>query len=136
VSVSCPQECRDEVRTLTVEDDERMVDVLLVIAVVEGAFLLSVGGICDSIKVQKYFLRSAILLPPQIEFEEDFGYYVAGASGGRILKPAHARKWPGTNPTRSPPSPATGVHRRKLCVLRQRRLGVPVELEFHNVQWV
>ena len=73
---------------LAVEDDERMVDVLPIVAVVEGAFLLSVGGICGSIKVQKYFLRSAILLPlPQIEFEEDFGYSVTRASGGRNLKP-------------------------------------------------
>jgi hypothetical protein len=66
------------VSALAVEDEQRVVDVLLVVAVVEGALLLSVGGICGSIEVQKYFLRSAVLLSLiQIELEENLGYLAA-----------------------------------------------------------
>jgi hypothetical protein len=37
---------------LAVEDHKRMVDVLPIVAMVEGAFLLSVGGICGRVEVE------------------------------------------------------------------------------------
>jgi hypothetical protein len=92
VGVARPQKCRDQVSALAVEDEQRVVDVLLVVAVVEGALLLSVGGICGSIKVQKYFLRSAIFLSLiQVELEENLGYLAARASGSRVLHPRDGR---------------------------------------------
>ncbi len=92
MGVARPQKCRDQVSALAIEDEQRMVDVLLVVAVIEGALLLSVGGIVGSIKVQKYFLRSAILLSLiQIELEENLGYLAARAFSSRVLHPRDGR---------------------------------------------
>jgi hypothetical protein len=73
--------------TLAVEDQKRMVDVLLVVAVVEAAFLLSVGGICGCIEVQKDLLRRATLSSPAyVELKECFGHSVTGSGICRVLK--------------------------------------------------
>src|SRR5215211_306113 len=59
VGVATSQECRDELVCLSVEDEQRMVHTRAVVAVVEGALLLAVGGIVGGIEIQKYPLRSA-----------------------------------------------------------------------------
>ena len=51
MSVARPQERADQMPALAVEDEERMVHMLLVVAVVEAAFLLSVSGIVGRIEV-------------------------------------------------------------------------------------
>ena len=92
MSVSCPKERRDEVPTLAVKDQEWMVHVLLVVAMVVATFLIAMGGVVGGIEVQKDFLRSAILAPLcEVDLEEDFGYPVARASRGGVLKPADGR---------------------------------------------
>jgi hypothetical protein len=45
MSVSCPKERRYEVPTVAIEDEQGMVNVLPIVAVVVGTFLLSVSGI-------------------------------------------------------------------------------------------
>src|SRR5215210_9284263 len=78
--------------TLAVEDEQRMVHMLTVIAVVEGAFLLSVGGICGRVEVKQHLLGSAVPLSlSQVDLEEDFGCSVAGAYRGRVLHPRDGR---------------------------------------------
>ncbi len=77
---------------LTVEDEQRMVDVLAVIAVIEGAFLLSVYRIVGGVEVQKDLLWSAIALPlSKVGLEEDFGYLAARAFVRRVLKSREGR---------------------------------------------
>src|SRR5829696_3237645 len=92
MGVSRPQKRRDEVPAFSVEDDQRMVDVLPIVAVVVTVFLFSVDGICGCIEVQKHFLRSAVLPSlVQVAFEEDLGYLAARAPGGRVLHPTDGR---------------------------------------------
>ena len=52
MSVSSLKERRDQVAALTVEHEKRMVDVLPIVAVVVGAFLLSMSGIRARVEVQ------------------------------------------------------------------------------------
>jgi hypothetical protein len=64
-----------------------MVDVLTVIAVVVGAFLLSMGRVVGCVEVQKHLLWSAILAPlSQIKFEEGLGDLLTAASVHRVLQ--------------------------------------------------
>ncbi len=68
---------------LAVEDEKRMVHMLTVIAMVEGAFLLSVNRIVGRVEVQKHLLGCAALLSlSEVEFKERLGYLMAGASVG------------------------------------------------------
>ena len=78
---------------LAVEDEQRMVDALPVVAVVVGAFLLPVGGVVCGVEVQKHPLRrsAAFLSLSEVEFEEDSGYLVARAYRGRVLHPRDGR---------------------------------------------
>jgi hypothetical protein len=46
VGVAMPQNRRDELVCLPVEDEKRMEDTFFVVTVVVGSFLLSMGGIC------------------------------------------------------------------------------------------
>src|SRR5215208_1441641 len=88
MGVAGPQKRRDQVPALAVEDEQRMVDVLAVVAVVVAAFLLAVGGVVGCVEVQKNLIWSAVLLSlPEVKLEEDFGYLAARASRGRILHP-------------------------------------------------
>src|SRR5215208_186661 len=92
VGVSCPQERRYEMPALAVEDDQRMVDVMLVVAVVVTTFLLPVGGIVRRVEVQQHPRRSAARLPlSHVELEENSGYSVARAYRGRVLHPRDGR---------------------------------------------
>jgi hypothetical protein len=92
MGVSRSQERRDEMSALAVEDDQRMVDVLPIVAVVVTTFLFSVDWICGRIEIQKHFLRSAILLSLiEVAFEEGLGYSAARASGSRVLHPRDGR---------------------------------------------
>ncbi len=59
MSVARPQQRGYEVSALAIEDQKRMVHMLLVVAVVEAAFLLSMGGIVGRVEVQKDLLRRA-----------------------------------------------------------------------------
>lgn len=52
MGVSRPQQRRDEMPRLAVEDEQRIVHMLTVIAVVVRAFLLSVSGICGRVEVK------------------------------------------------------------------------------------
>jgi len=45
VGVAGPKERRDQVPAVAVEDEQRMVDVLPIVAVVVAPFLLPVGGV-------------------------------------------------------------------------------------------
>jgi hypothetical protein len=54
VGVSRPEERRDQVPALAVEDQERMVHVLLVVTVVVATFLIAVGGIVRGIEIQEH----------------------------------------------------------------------------------
>ena len=77
---------------VAVEDEQGVVYMLLEVAVVVRAFLITVGGVVRGVEVQKHFIWRALLLPLlQIELEEDLGYLVARASGGRILHPTDGR---------------------------------------------
>jgi hypothetical protein len=49
---SGPKERRDQVPVLTVEDEQRMIHMLAVVAMVVGVFLLSVSGIRGRVEVQ------------------------------------------------------------------------------------
>ena len=92
MGISRPKKRRDEVPTLAVEDEQGMVDMLAVIAVVEGAFLLAVGGVVGRVKVQKHPLGHTVLLSlGEIKPEEDLGDSAAGASGGGVLEAADGR---------------------------------------------
>ena len=78
--------------THPVEDEQGVVDVLFVVAVVEGAFLISVGGIIGGIEIQHYPFRDALLASLfEVELEDGLGYPVARASGGSILKARDCR---------------------------------------------
>ena len=88
MGVAAPQQHADQMSTLAVEDAQRMVDVLLVVAVVVATFLITVGGICSRIEVQKHLLRSAIFAPlPHVESQERLSYSVARAPRGCVLEP-------------------------------------------------
>jgi hypothetical protein len=77
---------------LAVEDEQGMVDVLAVVAVVEGAFLIFVSGIVRRVKVHEHPLRGTVLLPlREVKLEEDLGYPVARAPRGRVLHPGDGR---------------------------------------------
>jgi hypothetical protein len=53
VGVAGAQHSRDQLAALTVEDDQRMVDVLLVVAMIVAAFLFAVGRIFCGVKVEQ-----------------------------------------------------------------------------------
>jgi hypothetical protein len=92
VGVARPEERRDEVSAVAVEDEQRMVHVLAVIAVVIRTFLFSVGGIIGRVEVQKHSLWGAVLFSSrEVEFEEDFGYPVARVSCRCVLHPTDGR---------------------------------------------
>jgi hypothetical protein len=88
MSVARSQECADEVPAFAIEDEQGMVHVLFVVAVVEGAFLIAGGGSIGRVEIQEYLFRSAVLASlSEVEFEESFGYPLASTSGDRVLKP-------------------------------------------------
>src|SRR5215210_295176 len=89
VGVAGPQKRRDQVPALAVEDEQRMIHVLPIVAVVVGTFLLSMGGVVGRVEVQKHALRGA-LLPSlcEVKLEEDFGYLVARAYARGVLEAA------------------------------------------------
>jgi hypothetical protein len=92
VGVARPQQRRDQVPRVAVEDEQGMVDVLLEVTVVVGAFLIAVGGVVRGIEVQHDLLRGAAFSPlSQIEFEDGSGYPVATAPRSRILRPRDGR---------------------------------------------
>ncbi len=92
MGVSRPKERRYEVPTLAVEDQERVVDMLAVIAVVVGAFLLAVGRVVCRVELQKHPVGHTVLLSlGKIKPEENLGDSAAGASGGGVLKAADGR---------------------------------------------
>ena len=82
-----PQECRDELSGVPVEDQERVEDALLVVAVVVGTFLIAVRGIVCCVEVQKDARRRTVLAPlSHIEFAQRFGHAQAGSGVGGVLK--------------------------------------------------
>lgn len=92
MGVTPPQQRADQVSTLPVEDHKRMVDVLSVIAVVLGAFLIAVGGVVCGIEVQKHFLGNTLFASLlEVELEDGLGYSVARAPVGRVLKARDGR---------------------------------------------
>jgi hypothetical protein len=87
VGVSRSKQRCDQVPALAVEDQKRMVDVLLVIAVVVGAFLIAVGRIVRGVEIQKHLLRRSVFASlAQVELEERLGYLVARAPCGCVLQ--------------------------------------------------
>ncbi len=65
---------------------------LLVVAVVVGAFLLSVDRVVSRIEVQKHPLRSTLFTSlPQVEFEERLGYPVTTTNVRGVLKAREGR---------------------------------------------
>ncbi len=92
MGVSCPQQRHYEMPALAVEDDQRMVHMLPIVAVVVTTFLIPVGGIVRRVEVQKHPLRSAARLPlSHVKLEENSGYLVARAYRGRVLHPRDGR---------------------------------------------
>jgi hypothetical protein len=88
VGVSRSKQRREQVPALPVEDEKRMIDVVLVV----GTFLLPVGRICGRIEVQKHLLWSTFFSSlSQVEFEDCLGYWVARAPVGRVLKARDGR---------------------------------------------
>ena len=88
MGVARPKERADQVPAFAVEDEQGMVDVLFVVAVVVATFLIAVGGICGRVEVQEYLFRSSVLASLlEVELEECLGHPVASASGGRVLQP-------------------------------------------------
>jgi hypothetical protein len=72
VGVACPQKRRDQVPALAIEDEQQMIHVLPIVAVVVAPFLLSVGGVVCGVEVQKHPLRGASPLSLlEVKFEED-----------------------------------------------------------------
>jgi hypothetical protein len=70
VGIASSQNDRNELARLTVEDQKRMIHVLLVVAVVVGAFLLTMGRIVGRVEVQKDLARSiARASPLHVELE-------------------------------------------------------------------
>ena len=63
MGVAVPQDGREQLARPAVEDEERMVHVLAVVAVVVAAFLLSVGRIVRRVEVQEHALRGAVFAP-------------------------------------------------------------------------
>ena len=55
MGVARPQQCRDQVSLLAIEDEQRMVNVLLVIATVEGALLIPWVGVWVAWKFRSTF---------------------------------------------------------------------------------
>ena len=92
VGVARPQKRPDEVPALAIEDEQRMVHVLALIAVIVRTFLFSVSRIVGCVEVQKHLIWSAVLLPlREVELKEDFGDLAARAPRGRILHPRDGR---------------------------------------------
>ena len=92
VGVARPQERRDQVPALPVEDEQGVVHVLLEVAVVVGALLISVGGVVGGIEIQDDLLRDAPFGSlPRVELEDGLGHPVAIARGGRVLEPRDGR---------------------------------------------
>jgi len=88
VGVTRSQDGRNELTALPVEDEQGMVDVLLVVAVVVAAFLIAMGGIVGRVEVEQNLLRSRVFGAfSQIELKKNSCHQVAGASRNRILKP-------------------------------------------------
>lgn len=87
-----PEKRRDQMTTLAIEEQKWMVHVLTVIAVVEGAFLISVYRIVGRVEVKEYLLWSTVLATlPQVKFKECLGYSMAGSPGRRILQAGDGR---------------------------------------------
>ena len=63
MGVARSQERRDQVPALAVEDEQGMVHVLPIVAVVVASLLIAVGGISGRVEIQDYPLRSAVLAP-------------------------------------------------------------------------
>ena len=61
MGVARPQESGDELTRLSIEDQERVIDVLPEVAVVVALFLIAMGGIIGGIEVQQNLLWSTIL---------------------------------------------------------------------------
>jgi len=98
VGVARPQQSTDQVPALPVEDDQRMIHVLLVVAVANrtwliGAFLIAVGGVCGGVEIQEHPLWSSAVFGPlsKVELEDGLGYSVATAPVGCVLKPREGR---------------------------------------------
>ena len=69
-----------------------MEDVLLVVAVVVGTFLLAVSRVVCGVKVQKDTRRRSVFAPlPEVELAQRFGHTQAGSGVGCILKTRDSR---------------------------------------------
>ncbi|MDQ3603337.1 MAG: hypothetical protein M3385_05710 [Actinomycetota bacterium] len=55
MGVACPQECGDELARIPVEDQKRVVDVLLEVAVILAFFLIAVSGVSVASKSRRTF---------------------------------------------------------------------------------
>jgi hypothetical protein len=93
VGVATPQQRADQVPALPVEDDQRMVDVLLVVAVVVATFLIAVGGVCGGVEIQEHSLWSSAVFGPlaQVELEDGLGHSAARTPVGRVLQAREGR---------------------------------------------
>ncbi len=78
---------------LPIEDQQWVKDMLFIVAMVEGTFLLPVGGIVGRVEVQKNALGNATVLGSlaDVELHECPSYAVARAGCERILKPRDRR---------------------------------------------
>jgi hypothetical protein len=90
MGVARSQECGDELACICVEDQERVVDMLLVVAVVVTLFLIAVGGIVCGIEVEQDLLWGTILATlGDIHLGQSPRHLVAGTATNRILHPAN-----------------------------------------------
>jgi hypothetical protein len=62
VSIAGPQNRCHQLARFAIKDQERMVHVLLVVAMLATAFLLAVGGLVRRVEVKQYLLRSSTFL--------------------------------------------------------------------------
>src|SRR5215212_8422406 len=61
MSIASPEERRDQMATIAVEDEQGMVYVLLMVAVVVGALLLAVDRVVGRVEVQKHLIWRTVL---------------------------------------------------------------------------
>jgi hypothetical protein len=92
VGVGAPQDCCDELVSLSVEDEQGVVHARFVVAMVEGAFLLAVGGIICGVEIQKHPLGSATPAAfSEVELEHRASDAQALPSARGVLKPGDRR---------------------------------------------
>ncbi len=82
------QDGRDELLGVAVEDEQRMVDVLAVVAVVGAALLIAVGGVVGAVEVEQDALgRAGVLALAQVEQGKRLSQTDAGVAVDRVLHP-------------------------------------------------